>query len=66
MCELKYPNWHVNALYIIGDRVQYDGEIYKCIKNHTAQEARAPAYSKDLWKIEIMKELERTEEHDHE
>lgn len=57
MCETKHPHWHVNALYLIGDRVQYDGVIYKCIKNHTAQEARAPAYSKGLWKIERTKDL---------
>lgn len=46
---IEYPNWHVNALYLIGDRVCYEGVIYRCIQNHTAQAARAPADSMSFW-----------------
>lgn len=43
-----YPQWRANGEeYKVGQRVQYNGTLYKVLQNHVSQEAWAPdvAYS---------------------
>ena len=37
-----YPLWNETAVYKKGDRVRYDGVLYKCLQNHTAQASWTP------------------------
>ena len=37
-----YPVWNDTAQYAQGDRVRYEGTLYKCLTAHTSQPARAP------------------------
>lgn len=32
-----FPKWKANVNYAVGDRVQYEGNLYKCIQTHTSQ-----------------------------
>lgn len=34
--KLLYPKWSGNSVaYATGDRLQYDGALYKCLQAHT-------------------------------
>ena len=44
-----YPLWNSSAAYAAGDRVRYDGVLYKCLQAHTAQPSWTPAAVPSLW-----------------
>lgn len=43
-----FPMWAIKA-YETGDRVQYGGNLYKCIQAHTAQPDWTPDTAVSLW-----------------
>jgi len=43
-----FPQWKLTT-YTIGDRVQYDSKLYKCIQAHTAQSDWTPDVAVSLW-----------------
>ena len=47
MTEL-FPMWSLKA-YSIGDRIQYDEKLYKCVQAHTAQSDWTPDITPNLW-----------------
>ena len=44
-----FPHWANNMKYEIGDRVCFQNVLYKCLQNHTAQEAWTPVAVPSLW-----------------
>lgn len=44
-----FPVWVVGYPYKAGDRVQYNGVLYKCISAHTSQADWAPGVAPSLW-----------------
>ena len=44
-----FPLWATGKSYIIGDRVQYMGTLYKCIQAHTSQADWTPDATPALW-----------------
>ena len=44
-----YPLWNSSAAYAAGDRVRYDGVLYKCLQAHTAQSGWTPTAAPSLW-----------------
>ena len=44
-----FPVWNAEKEYAVGDRVQYDGTLYKCLTTHTAQEMWTPVDAPSLW-----------------
>lgn len=44
-----FPTWATGKSYIIGDRVQYMGTLYKCVQAHTAQTDWTPDETPALW-----------------
>lgn len=44
-----FPMWKVDTAYQTGDRVQYEGKLYKCIQNHTSQADWIPTEAVSLW-----------------
>ena len=44
-----FPNWRPDAAYLIDDKVQYEGILYKCLQSHAAQEAWTPVAAPSLW-----------------
>ena len=56
-----YADWNENgAGYIAGDRVQYNGKLYKCLQGHTSQADWSPESAPSLW-AEILAGQEGTE-----
>ena len=43
-----FPMWALKD-YAVGDRVQYEGNLYKCIQAHTAQRDWTPDTAVSLW-----------------
>lgn len=50
-----FPTWGLIS-YSIGDRVQYNGTLYKCIQAHTAQSDWTPDATPALWVIVTVEE----------
>lgn len=44
-----FPAWKTEHDYKTGDRVQYEGNLYKCIQAHTAQSDWTPDTAVSLW-----------------
>lgn len=44
-----FPKWAENKAYAIGDRVRYEGILYKCLIAHTSQSDWIPSDSISLW-----------------
>ena len=44
-----FPKWNESASYEQGDRVRYEGTLYKCLQNHTAQPTWTPTDAPSLW-----------------
>lgn len=43
-----FPVWTIRA-YVLNERVQYEGKLYKCVQAHTAQEGWEPDKVPALW-----------------
>lgn len=45
-----FPLWSAaGKAYKVGDRVRYDGVLYKCVQAHTSQEGWEPPNAASLW-----------------
>ena len=44
-----FPAWNAEATYAVGDRVKYNGTLYRCLTAHTAQETWTPTDAPSLW-----------------
>lgn len=49
-----FPLWEQGTSYVIGDRVRYDGILYKCVQDHTAQSDWTPDNSISLWAVVLI------------
>ena len=44
-----FPPWNVGKSYATGDRLQYEGTLYKCVQGHTSQADWTPPVTPALW-----------------
>lgn len=44
-----FPEWVTDKAYAVGDRVKYDGKLYKCAQAHTSQSDWTPDVTPALW-----------------
>ena len=44
-----FPLWDSEKMYTDGDRVRYNGILYKCLQSHTAQDSWTPTDAPSLW-----------------
>lgn len=44
-----YATWKTDTAYSVGDRVLYDGKVYKCLQAHTSQATWTPTDAVSLW-----------------
>lgn len=50
-----FPMWELVS-YSVGDRVQYNGTLYKCIQAHTSQTDWTPDATPALWVVVTVEE----------
>ena len=55
-----FPIWMADGEYAAGDRVRYDGVLYKCLQAHTAQADWTPTTAPSLW-AEVLAGQQGTE-----
>ena len=46
-----FPMWAIGRTYAVGDRVQHDGTLYKCVQVHTSQADWTPDATPALWVV---------------
>lgn len=44
-----FPDWETDKAYAVGDRVKYDGLLYRCVQAHTSQSDWTPDVVPALW-----------------
>lgn len=44
-----FPNWKGDTLYNVGERVRYNGTLYRCLILHTSQAEWNPTDAVSLW-----------------
>lgn len=44
-----YPQWAENTVYTVGYKVQYDGELWRCVQEHTSQADWTPDVAVSLF-----------------
>lgn len=44
-----FPNWTFEHTYFRDDRVQYEGNLYRCLQDHISQENWTPIAAPSLW-----------------
>lgn len=44
-----FPLWETEKAYAVGDRVWYQGSLYKCVQAHTSQSTWNPKDAVSLW-----------------
>lgn len=51
-----FPAWVTAISYVVGDRVQHNQTLYKCIQSHTSQEDWTPDVTPALWVVVSLDE----------
>lgn len=51
-----FPVWATDTAYAVGNRVQYNGVLYKCVQAHTSQADWMPDATPALWVIVSVEE----------
>ena len=44
-----FPRWKADTAYALGDRVDYEDKLYKCVQAHTSQAHYTPDLVPALW-----------------
>lgn len=52
-----YPNWKIGREFAVGERIEFEGKLYKVITAHTAQETWKPNVALTLFEpIDVVNE----------
>ena len=51
-----YPEWAAGTAYAAGDRVVYNGALYKCVQAHTSQADWTPDATPAIWVVVSIEE----------
>ena len=44
-----FPDWEIGKAYAVGDRVKFNGLLYRCVQAHTSQSDWTPDVVPALW-----------------
>ena len=44
-----FPRWTIDRAYVVGDKVQRNGKLWRCIQAHTSQTGWEPENVASLW-----------------
>ena len=44
-----FPRWTIDRAYVVGDKVQRNGKLWRCIQAHTSQTGWEPENAASLW-----------------
>ena len=46
-----FPKWQSSKAYYVGDRVQYNSTLYRCVQAHTSQNDWTPDATPAMWAV---------------
>lgn len=46
-----FPKWQSSKAYSVGDRVQYNSTLYRCVQAHTSQNDWTPDATPAMWAV---------------
>ena len=46
---MLFERWVANHDYTAGERIYYDGTLYRCVQSHTSQDSWTPDITPALW-----------------
>ena len=46
---MLFERWSAEKAYEVGERIYYEGTLYKCVQAHTSQESWTPDLTPALW-----------------
>lgn len=46
---MLFNRWAAEKAYEVGERIYYDGTLYKCVQAHTSQDSWTPDLTPALW-----------------
>lgn len=52
-----FSKWQCSKAYSVGDRVQYNSTLYRCVQDHTSQNDWTPDVTPALWVIVSIEEF---------
>lgn len=55
---MLYPMWKSDTAYPTGQRVRYNGTLYKCLQTHTSQADWSPDMAPSLWAKVLIPDAE--------
>ena len=55
-----YPVWNGSDSYSAGTRVRYNGALYKCLQEHSAQPGWTPTAAPSLWAAVLIPDQDVT------
>ena len=44
-----FPRWTIDRAYVVGDKVQRNGKLWRCLQAHTSQAGWEPENAASLW-----------------
>lgn len=47
--KAAFPEWRTDTEYVVGDRVRFSDNLYKCLQAHTSQQTWTPDAAVSLW-----------------
>ena len=53
---MLFDRWAVDTDYTSGERIYYDGTLYRCVQSHTSQESWTPDLTPALWTVVSLDE----------
>lgn len=54
-----FPVWQANTQYKVGDRIRYEGKLYKVIQDHTSQLGWEPILASSLFAALLIDEISK-------
>lgn len=53
-----FPHWEEDTAYFIGNRVYYNGTLYKCVQDHQSRSDYIPSVAVSLWAVVLIPDPE--------
>lgn len=46
---LFYPRWNIDTAYAAGERIHYNGHLYRVLEGHVAEESKEPGIAAEIY-----------------
>lgn len=54
-----FPTWTLGTSYTLGERIRYNGILWRCLQRHTSQDGWEPGVAPSLWAKVLIPDTEK-------